>query len=262
MKLGVIGSPIGHSRSPAMHRAAYGVLGLPWTYEAHEVDAQGFDDFTASIDGHWRGLSVTAPLKELAAGWARDCDHGAAVTGAVNTLLVQSRRGFNTDIDGIVAAFGAVGVHEAPRATVIGAGATAMSALAAFASMGAKEVDVRLRNPQRLQPLADLADRLGIRLHAAMLDVPVTDAGAVVSTLPAAAAAVPRLEDATAILDADYARGFSRYELDHSRVISGLEMLLEQAVVQVRIFAGGDPARVLPNEPAVRRAMRAAAGLE
>ena len=263
MKLAVIGSPISHSKSPAMHLAAYRLLRLPWSYDAVEVAEAGFDDFTRTLGGRWRGLSVTAPLKGRAHDWASRLDEAATLTGAVNTLLVQSRRGFNTDVDGIVAAFAGHGLARAERGAIIGSGATAMSALVALGRMGATSVELRLRNPDRVGPIASVAERLGIDLAFSTLDEPVDEAGAVISTLPASASVVPVLRQPQAILDADYARGFSRYELDHeSAVISGLEMLVAQALIQVRIFVGGDPARRLPNEGEVERAMRAAAGLQ
>ena len=60
----VLGSPIAHSLSPALHRAAYAGLGLDWTYDAFEVDEAGLAGFLAGLDGSWAGLSLTMPLKE------------------------------------------------------------------------------------------------------------------------------------------------------------------------------------------------------
>ncbi len=60
----VLGSPIEHSLSPAIHAAAYAHLGLDWTYERHEVVADGLAAFVAGLDESWRGLSCTMPLKE------------------------------------------------------------------------------------------------------------------------------------------------------------------------------------------------------
>lgn len=263
MRLAVIGSPIGHSKSPAMHSAAYRVLGLSWSYDARDVPEADFDGFTRELNGRWRGLSVTAPLKGRAHAWARQLDEAAQLTASVNTLLVQSRRGFNTDVHGIIAAFGTGGSWRSDHGTIIGAGATAMSALVALRRMGVTRVQVRLRELRKAAPLEQLAGRIGVEIVAATLDEPVESAGLVVSTLPASAAVVPVLRDVERILDADYARGFSRFELDHEdAVVSGLEMLASQALAQVRIFVGGDPERTLPNEPEVWRAMRAAAGLE
>ena len=62
-RLAVLGSPIAHSKSPALHRAAYGALGLDWTYEAVEVRDGALEPFLAGLDASWRGLSLTMPLK-------------------------------------------------------------------------------------------------------------------------------------------------------------------------------------------------------
>ena len=58
----VLGSPIAHSLSPVIHRAAYAHLGLGWSYQAVELQPDGFDDFVNGLDDSWRGLSVTMPL--------------------------------------------------------------------------------------------------------------------------------------------------------------------------------------------------------
>ena len=262
MKLGVVGSPIAHSKSPRLHSAAYGVLGLRWAYSAIEVPKGSLADTVRQLDATWRGLSVTAPLKDEAHELAAQLDDDARLTGAVNTLLVKSRRGFNTDVDGIVGAFATRRVRNIRRASVIGGGATAASAVVALHRMGAAAIDVRLRSPERAASLQPIADALGVELQVAHLDEPVHDAQAIVSTLPASAAVIPAIEGGGTILDADYAKGASRYEFDHEgRVISGLEMLAHQALTQVRIFVGGDPARALPNEARVIEAMRASVGL-
>lgn len=263
MKLGVMGSPIAHSKSPAMHAAAYEVLGLRWQYDAYEVTRESFPEFSAGLNGLWRGVSVTAPLKELAYAWAQDHDEDAKLTGAANTLLLPSRRGFNTDVTGIVAAFRLAGLTDSTRAGIVGGGATALSSLVALHRMGASEVEVRVRNLEKLEPMRKLAAQLGLEVGGADLATPLAGCDAVVSTLPASASVNPVIENPTVILDADYAKGYSRYELDHDgRIVSGLEMLVAQALVQVRIFVGGDSERRLPNEGEVWKAMRKAAGLQ
>ena len=60
----MLGSPIAHSLSPTLHRAAYAELGLDWTYDRFEVTTDGLADFVAGLDSSWRGLSLTMPLKE------------------------------------------------------------------------------------------------------------------------------------------------------------------------------------------------------
>ena len=83
----VLGSPIAHSLSPALHRAAYASLGLRWTYEAIEVDEAGLAGFLAGLDRSWAGLSLTMPLKEEAARLLADVDPTARALRSVNTVL-------------------------------------------------------------------------------------------------------------------------------------------------------------------------------
>src|SRR5688572_11268753 len=102
-RLGVLGSPIEHSKSPSLHRAAYAELGLDWEYVAIEVDGPGLPAFIESRDETWRGLSLTMPLKHDVLPLLDGVDEVAVLAGAANTVLFDSagRRGFNTDVGGI-----------------------------------------------------------------------------------------------------------------------------------------------------------------
>ena len=107
-RLAVLGSPIAHSQSPALHAAAYAALGLDWSYERHEVDEAGLDAFLDDRSAGWRGLSLTMPLKARALRPRRRArQRSPTQTGAVNTLAFARRRhartGFNTDVAGLVA---------------------------------------------------------------------------------------------------------------------------------------------------------------
>ena len=268
-RLGVWGDPIAHSRSPQLHAAAYGVLGLPWEYERRQVSEVSFDAELARLDRTWRGLSLTMPLKSAAFAAAAVRDRRAELTGAVNTLLLDpdGHRGFNTDVGGIVRALAEDGVIAVPTARIVGAGATATSALVALAELGATLVEVVARRPESVEPLRDLGERLGLDVAAASFAasahalVPLT-----IATLPGDA----RIEDAAAdalansgglLLDVVYGHwptGLSEaWERAGAPARSGLGMLLHQAVLQVRIFANGDPAAPLEDEEAVIDAMRA-----
>src|SRR5690606_23181963 len=95
-RLEVWGDPIAHSRSPQLHAAAYAVLGLDWEYGRRRVPEAAFDAELASLDGSWRGLSLTMPLKEAARRATDAVDDAARLTGAVNTLLLGDElRGYN-----------------------------------------------------------------------------------------------------------------------------------------------------------------------
>lgn len=273
-RLEVWGDPIAHSRSPQLHAAAYVALGLPWEYGRRQVPEASFDVELAGLNGAWRGLSLTMPLKGAAFAAAAVLDRRAELTGAANTLLLDANghRGFNTDVGGVVRALADVGVTTVPTARIVGAGATATSALVALAELGANLVEVVARRPEAVEPLRELGDRLGLDVAAASFaasahaGVPLT-----IATLPGDA----RIEDAAAdalansgglLLDVVYGHwptGLSEaWERAGGPALSGLGMLLHQAVLQVRIFVNGDPDAPLEDEAAVIAAMRAAVEAE
>ncbi|WP_347757372.1 shikimate dehydrogenase [Agrococcus sp. ProA11] len=259
----MVGSPIEHSLSPALHSAAARALGLDWRYERRPVSAGELSDFVDVLDGAWLGLSVTAPLKEEARVLSVRVDDRARLTGAVNTLLLgRETRGYNTDVGGIVRAFTEAGVGAVTSGAIVGAGATALSALLALAELGARRVTVGLRTAARGARLEELAAALGVAITLQPLEAPLPAADAAVSTLPASAPSLPSFEvPPMRLLDADYARPEgSRFasSVPEEQRIDGREMLLGQAVLQVRIFALGDVEVPLPDEPRVVAAMRAA----
>lgn len=262
-RLAVVGAPIEHSLSPALHDAAGRALGLDWRYERRLVAAGELADFVDALDSRWLGLSVTAPLKHEARQLAATVDSRAELTGAVNTLLLGGHaRGWNTDVGGIVRAFTDAGLGSVTSAAIVGAGGTAQAALLAMAELGASAVTVGLRTPARGVRLVQLGEQLGVAVRLQSLDEALPAVDAAVSTLPAAADVVPAFtHPPAALLDADYARPEgSRYleQLGAERVIDGREMLLGQAVLQARIFAHGDVEAVLDDEQRVVAAMREA----
>lgn len=285
-RLAVLGSPIAHSKSPALHAAAYRVLGLPWRYDAIEVRDGELRSFLETVDGHadgdidgreplWRGLSLTMPLKREVLPLLIERTPLVDLVGAANTVTLRQGRwqGYNTDVAGIVAAFADAGVTRLRSVQILGAGATAASVLAAVAEMGASRVQVFAREPERAVPLERVAARLGVELDVRRLGVSdrsmiVPDA--IVSTLPGGAAdelpvyAGPIREGAV-LLDVAYdpwpsalARNWDEVG---GTVVSGLSMLMHQAVAQVRIFVTGEEAGLLDREVEVIAAMRSSVGL-
>lgn len=264
-RLAVWGDPIAHSRSPQLHAAAYDVLGLDWTYTRRRVDENSFDAALHALDGTWRGLSLTMPLKERAHRAAHERDRHADLTGAVNTLRLGERiRGFNTDVGGIVDALDDEGLAAVDHVRILGAGATAASALVAVSESGATRVDVRARRPERAAPLLVLAERLGIRLDVSPFEAPVATVDLTVATLPGGSALTdalvePLAADGGALFDVAYSPWPSSLaSVWPGLAVSGLGMLLHQAVRQIRIFHHGDPTAALPDEAAVLTAMRGA----
>ncbi|MEZ5186290.1 MAG: shikimate dehydrogenase [Candidatus Nanopelagicales bacterium] len=244
----VVGSPIAHSLSPALHTAAYRALGLDWQYTAIEVTPQRLPDFVDSLDATWAGLSLTMPLKVAVLDLAREVDPSAATTVSANTLLLPGRQAFNTDVLGLAVALQRAGFSEGPgfSATVIGAGATARSAIASMQQLGAREVHVMARRPEAATETRRVGEKVGVpvEIHA-FTDVGLLGAPVVVSTVPAGVADVftgglPGVPGW--LLDVVYApwpTALARaWAAAGGTPVSGLEMLLAQAERQVELMTG------------------------
>lgn len=244
----VLGSPIAHSLSPALHRAAYAALGLDWRYEAIEVDETTIADFIAGLDASWAGLSLTMPLKEPVIPLLTEVDDEARLLRSVNTVLpsLGGWRGTNTDVVGIVESLRRAGAGTAaPSVTILGAGATARSALAAAARLGASSVTVCARRPEAAAEVVALASSLAVEARGTSLDpdpVLVT-ADVVISTLPGEVGSTwaPLARQARGVLlDASY-HPWPTPLAEHwagRGLASGRDMLLWQAVEQVRLMTG------------------------
>jgi shikimate dehydrogenase len=137
----VLGSPISHSLSPALHRAAYAELGLTgWTYDRFEVTEGELADFVTGCTGNWRGLSLTMPLKSAALELG-EVDPLARFAGSANTLIFDGLRRllYNTDIGGLVWAVQQVRAARLLQVTILGSGATARSSVLSAAHLGARK---------------------------------------------------------------------------------------------------------------------------
>jgi len=267
---GVIGSPIGHSRSPALHRAAIAALSIDATYDSTEVTAAELDAFLASRDESWEGLSLTMPLKHaIRHHLVSECPV-SVLTGSVNTIVrtEDGWNGYNTDTWGATTAIRQQFGTEFRRATLLGGGATAASLIVSLHDLGVDTLDIVVRDVSRTEAIQELARRLGMSARVLTFGEPVTPSELLVSTLPAGSSLTPNdMEtfDAEFLFDVVYdpwpsplstewdARGLSS--------INGLSMLLWQAVRQARVFYGDSVDEPLPDEAHVITMMRAAVGL-
>ena len=217
------------------------------------------------------GLSVTMPLKTAVIQYCDELSETARVTGAVNTVYPRGEKvlGDNTDVIGIVNALRHAGLEPEPlknSAAIVGGGATAISALTALHQLGYSRVSVYARSLHKLGSVQEAADRLGVQLEQISLaEMPqnLAERGhhPVISTLPAHAAdewasQLSGLKGASAthqpvLLDVAYNPWpsvlASAWEANGGTVVSGLEMLLYQAVEQVLLFTGRElqPAELL-----------------
>jgi len=278
LRCAVLGTPIGHSLSPALHRAAYDALGLDWSYDAIEVDDAGLAGFLAGLDDSWRGLSLTMPLKRRVLellGPADEVDRWARLAGAANTLVLgPTRLAANTDVPGAVAALRPVGAVQ--HAVVLGGGATAGSVLLALAELGCSSATVLARSPERAAEAVTAADRHPARLDVEVLplcgdgDGPALGGPApdlVVSTIPAAAQSptlVASLDDVPAVFDVVYdpwPTPLAAAALQTGRtLVGGLDLLVEQAVLQVRLMTGVADVPVAAMREAGEQALAARRG--
>src|SRR4051794_27841574 len=249
MRAAVLGSPIAHSLSPALHRAAYAALGLDWTYDAVEVPSGGLAGFLQGLGPNWRGLSLTMPLKQEVLPLLHERSRVVELTGAANTVVLADgeRHGHNTDVHGIVAALQEAGVDHVDRAAVIGAGATAASAIVALHDLGCHGVRVLARSPERARLLEGVAQAVGVQLRYGELHpLELEDRWPqlVVSTVPALDDFPSDPDDSVPLLDVTYApwpTPLAQAYLDAGAlVVGGAAMLLHQAAAQVTLMTGRD----------------------
>lgn len=258
----VLGSPVGHSLSPRLHRRAYEVLGLQgWTYGAYDVEPAGLATFLTRLDSTWAGLSLTMPLKAAVLPLLDSATDLVRAVGAANTVVFGDpestdrpghrwhQTGHNTDVPGLVAALAGAGIDRVAHAAVLGAGATARSAVAALGRLGA-EVTVFARSPRRAVDLHRTASSLGVTLSvrpwaeaAGAWTMPL-----VVNTTPAGVAD-PLADDLTRgvtelgtlfeVLYHPWPTRLARAWGDRGgQIVDGLELLVRQAVLQVALMTG------------------------
>lgn len=258
----VIGSPIAHSLSPVIHRAAWERLGLAgdWEYRSAEVDRGGLGAFIAGLGPQCRGLSVTMPCKQAVMQLMDVVDPLAAAVGAVNTVVPGAGvlTGFNTDVHGITTAIAearaARGLGPARSACVLGARATASSALAALGALGVTRTTVVARRFSGPGSVVAAAARMGVGIDQVLIGDTARASAAlaadiVVSTLPAGAAdplaALVRPGGHQCLLDVVYAPRDTAlrraFEAGGAVIAEGTEMLIHQGAQQVRLMTGRDP---------------------
>jgi len=269
-RLAVLGSPISHSKSPSIHRAAYSVLGLAWSYEAVDVTGVGLAAYLGSLDDNWRGLSLTMPLKRDVVPLLSWSDPLVELAGGANTVLLGGGevRGYNTDVWGVSQAFAEVGIERLTAVEILGAGATAASVIVAVARMGASRVTISARTPARAHLLVALGSRLSVEVTVrpwGVRDRSLISPDAIVSTVPGGDSDLVFAEEicrSAVLFDVAYDPWpsvlASQWGAVGGTVISGFDLLVHQAIGQVRLFLTGDADHVLPNEPSVLAAMRAA----
>ncbi|MEU6310533.1 shikimate dehydrogenase [Streptomyces sp. NPDC047014] len=270
IRAAVLGSPIEHSLSPVLHRAAYRALGLDdWSYDRFEIDEAALPGFVAGLGPEWAGLSLTMPLKRAVLPLLDGVSDTAASVEAVNTVVRTGDGrllGDNTDIPGIVAALGERGVGKVPAAAILGAGATASSALAALARICTGEVTAYVRSRARADEMRQWGDRLGVAVRTAdwadaaeALAAPLVIATTPAGTTDALAASVPEAPGTLFdVLYEPWPTALAASWADRGgQVVGGLDLLVHQAVLQVERMTGRTPGPLAAMRAAGERALAA-----
>ncbi len=170
LRFAVLGDPIAHSKSPALHGAAYRALGLPHTYEAIRTTEHDLPALVAALRaGTYAGFNVTVPHKQRVLALCDAIDSSAERVAAANTLVVEAGRvvAYNTDVPALAAELAAMAPERSPQiwgahpALVIGTGGAARAAMAALSGLGVKHVTVRSRRGNDAATALDLEHAAG-----------------------------------------------------------------------------------------------------
>jgi shikimate dehydrogenase len=268
-RLAVLGQPISHSRSPAMHNAALAELGLAdeWSYEAIEVAPADFEAVLRRLAAEgFVGANVTVPHKVAALELSDEASDAARAIGAANTLSFPSGRivAENTDARGFLDSLPAP--PKGKRALVLGAGGSARAVAWALVTEGA-QVSIWNRTPEKAGRLADelgasalpvgderlATGNFNLIVNTTTVGMGASGEGADLKSLPIRA---DWLDDTHQMVDLAYGPAeteLARVARAHgATVVDGLEVLVRQGAASLRIWTGQDP----PIET-MRRAARA-----
>jgi shikimate dehydrogenase len=243
-RFAVVGSPISHTLSPLLHNKAYKFLNLDFQYGSFDVPEKNLSTFVSTSG--LKGLSVTMPLKREAFEFASRVESEAALTRVVNTLVLVDNEwvGHNTDVYGISKALSKV--SSAEQIHILGSGSTATSAVLALSKLypGAK-LCIMARNEQQSKHLKDFGEELGLACELSALDAAATlDSDLVLSFVPSGVLdsfwreiSESRQQPRGVLFDSSYNPWPSAASSSwRSESISGIDMLIWQAVAQVELF--------------------------
>lgn len=270
--LALIGHPVKHSLSPAMHNASFQADGLDFVYICLDVNPA---ELPAAVRGmvalKLRGFNVTMPHKQAVAALVDELDESAAISGAVNTVVIDEAgrlRGYNTDGGGMVMACEEAGVRlSGSKALILGAGGAATAIANALGGAGVEELHIVNRSEKNATSLRDKLQDTGLEnVQSHPLDVlegDVLDADIVVNatslgmkdgdSLPVPA---EYIQEGRTFCDAVYRPGAEtaliRLARERgARVVAGDRMLLYQGVLAQKLWTGREP-----NVDAMDRALR------
>jgi len=257
----LIGQPVGHSLSPAMHNAAFAEDGLDFVYVCLDVDPEALPAAVLGLKAlKFRGFNVTMPHKRAVVPLVDGLDDGARVSGAVNTVVIDASgmRGYNTDGGGMVMACEEAGIELSGKSVLLlGSGGTASAIAVAFCKTGVSDLHIANRDTEHAASLRDklrLTGMEGISVGSlASLEHDAPDADVIVNAtslgmkegdyLPLPPEYVQR---GRAICDVVYRPGketpLVRLAQERgARVVAGGRMLLYQGVLAQKLWTGRKP---------------------
>jgi shikimate dehydrogenase len=246
IKAAVLGSPISHSLSPKIHSKAYELLGLNFEYTAIELDERSFPDFYQELDSSegglaWSGFSLTMPLKEIVLKYCKAADPIAKRIDSGNTLF-RVDGSWQVKSTDYLAFQNLLKVSKNSKVAIIGGGGTARAAIGSL-NLRVDEVDVLLRSESRMPALVKAAPDLKVNMLE--MSHSLNDYDVIVQTTPAGVfdQYVSNTTRANGtLLEALYKPNptnlVGRYKDLGGGVISGEELLVEQALFQIELFIG------------------------
>jgi shikimate dehydrogenase len=252
MKAAVLGSPISHSLSPSLHRAAYQVLGIDIEYTAIDTSIVQLAGRIDELSANHVGYSLTMPLKLDVLTLVSARSSLVEQTGCANTVYRNSHGEWaleNTDVFGITQTIRRAGIDSVESATIIGSGATGRSALSALNHLGVREVTCIARNQDSAERIRSQGEALGIQVECADFAQEISFASELaISTVPGSAqdqivSKIYARQNLPLLFDISYnpwPSDLGSYWKEHGggAVLGGIEMLLWQASVQVELFTG------------------------
>lgn len=271
----VWGHPIGHSRSPDLHLAAYRAIGLAGSYERRDVDEAALPGAFLAESARLTGISLTMPLKAAILDLVPDHRGFVPLLRVANTAVRQGKSWWlvNTDPFGVAAMLRRLLPDLHQPVWVLGAGATARAVVLGLQLVGwSGPLTVYARSAARAAPTLQLARELSLQpIHcdeATLVRAP--GPGLVISTLPSGTPVNPDLlaaavQSGAGLIDVGYhpwPTPIARFWEERGVIAtSGLPMLMFQALAQIRAFVMGDSEVPVPEESVALRAMAEAISL-
>ena len=249
IKAAVLGSPISHSLSPRLHNAAYKFLNVPGTYSSFEVPAGTLRKFLSDKTDSWTGFSLTMPLKEEALECVDFIDPLVLRIKSGNTIVNHDGawKLFSTDVLGFKNAWNFHSDKQPNSVVIIGSGATARAAAAAFDSSDT-QIQIIHRNSEREESLRNCVQESSIAFSPWEFNEVFLHSDLVINTTPKFAldefAISFETKPSGIFFDALYdpwPTHFAHSWGEHGgRVMGGLELLIAQGIEQIRFFTGQD----------------------